>query len=82
MQLNFKCLLKRKYHKPENGNLFDMAMGTSLLHLSVLASYIFQHKWVKHLSKFTSITNINDPHNGLLLYKPVKWAFDPAYYSG
>ena len=77
-QANFKRLLKREYHQPEIGNLFDMATGTSLPHSIVVASYIFQHKWRKELSQFTSVTDINDPCNGLLLYKPVQWAFDRA----
>jgi HNH endonuclease len=77
-QGKFKRLLKREYHQPEIGNLFDMATGTSLPHGSVVASHIFQHKWEKELSQFTSLTDIDDPCNGLLLYKPVEWAFDRA----
>ena len=77
-QAKFKRLLKHEYHQPEIGNLFDMATGTSLPHCSVVASHIFQHKWQKELSEFTSITDIDDPCNGLLLYKPVEWAFDRA----
>jgi hypothetical protein len=77
-QWKFKRLLKREYLQPEIGNLFDMATGTYFPHGSVVASYIFQHKWQKELSQFTSITDIDDPRNGLLLYKPVEWAFDRA----
>lgn len=77
-QAEFKRRLKLEYHQPVNGNLFDMATGTSLPHGSVIAAHIFQHKWGKALLQFTSMTNINDPCNGLLLYKPVEWAFDRA----
>jgi hypothetical protein len=77
-QAEFMRLLKCEYHQPEIGNLFDMATGTFLPHGSVIASHIFQHKWKKELPQLTSITDINDPCNGLLLYKPVEWAFDRA----
>ena len=77
-QANFKRLLKREYHQPEIGNLFDMATGTCLPHSIVVASYIFHYMWRKELPEFTSLTDINDPCNGLLLYKPVEWAFDRA----
>ena len=77
-QWKFKSLLKRKYLQSETGNLFDMATGRSLPHGSVVASHIFQHRWAKELSEFTSMTDIDDPLNGLLLYKPVEWAFDRA----
>ena len=30
------------------------------------------------MSQFTNLTDINDVRNGLLLYKPVEWAFDRA----
>jgi hypothetical protein len=55
-----------------------MATGECLPHSIVVASHIFQHKWRGELSRFTSLENINDPRNGLLLYKPVEWAFDRA----
>ncbi|KAF5387796.1 hypothetical protein D9615_000180 [Tricholomella constricta] len=77
-QVTFKALLREEYHQPEDGKLFDMATGRRLPHSTVAASHIYQHKWRKELWRFTTLTDINDPLNGLLLYRPVEWAFDRA----
>ena len=45
LQPKFKDCLKRKYDQPNNGMLFNMAMGTCLTHSIVVASHIFQYKW-------------------------------------
>lgn len=78
VQHDFKTSLKLEYSQPDDGYLFDMATGMRLRHSVVVASHIFQHRWKKQLSKFTSFTDINDVRNGLLLYTPVDWAFDRA----
>jgi hypothetical protein len=77
-QPGFKALLKREYHQPGQGDLFDMATGKCLPHSIVVASHIFQHKWQHELSQWTSLTDINDTCNGLLLYRSVEWAFNRA----
>jgi hypothetical protein len=59
-------------------DLFDMASGKKLRHGSIIAAHIFQFKWRGSLSLFTSLTDINDVRNALLLYKPVEDAFDTA----
>jgi HNH endonuclease len=59
-------------------DLFDMATGEKLRHGSVIAAHIFQFRWRGCLSVFTSLTDINDVSNALLLYKPVEDAFDRA----
>jgi HNH endonuclease len=63
---------------PKDNNLFDMATGEKLCHGSVIAAHIFQLHWQECLSVFTSLTDINDVRNALLLYKPVEDAFDRA----
>jgi hypothetical protein len=78
MQPTFKRLLKREYYPLEDRTLFDMATGICLPQSIVIASHIFQYKWRNELSRFTSLADINDSRNGLLLYKPVEWAFDRA----
>jgi HNH endonuclease len=78
VQVDFKTRLKTEYNQPDKGNLFDMATGECLPHSVVVAAHIFQHNWRGKLSKYTSLTDINDVRNGLLLYKPVEWAFDRA----
>jgi hypothetical protein len=77
-QPKFKALLREEYDQPEDGKLFDMATGIRLPHSIVVASHIFQYNWRNELTRFTSLTDINDVRNALLLYKPVEWAFDRA----
>jgi hypothetical protein len=55
-----------------------MATGTLLPHNVVIGAHIFQHHWSKYLTTIANLSNINDTQNGLLLYKPVEWAFDNA----
>jgi hypothetical protein len=76
----FKLALKLAYNQPEGGDgkLFDMATGVRLRHSTVVASHIFQRRWWACLSIYSKLTDINDIRNGLLLYKPVEWAFDRA----
>jgi hypothetical protein len=77
-QPSFKAQLKAIYYPANDDHLFDMATGEHLKHSTVIAAHIFQHKWQRKLSWFTNLTDINDVRNGLLLYKPVEWAFDRA----
>jgi hypothetical protein len=74
----FKRSLKEVYDQLQDGMLFDMATGMRLPHATVIAAHIYQHKWRNQLKRFTTLTNIDDVRNGLLLYKPVEWAFDRA----
>jgi hypothetical protein len=78
VQLGFMTLLKQGYGQPEQGDLFDMATGEHLPHHAVVATHIFQRKWQNQLPYYTSLKDIDNIHNGLLLYKPVEWAFDRA----
>ena len=77
---NFKDTLKEAYNQPMayDKGLLDMATGAVLPHNIVITAHIFQYHWQKYLSSFSTMTDINDAHNGLLLYKPVEWAFDRA----
>lgn len=72
----FKNRLKESYRQPEKGNLFDMATGKWLRYSLVLPTYIFKKDWKEHLSVHTSLSNIEDPRNGILLYKPVHSVFN------
>lgn len=78
---NFKDSLKEAYGfspSDKKGNLWDMATGEYLRHGCVIAAHIFQYRWRKFLPILSSFKDINDVQNGLLLYKPVEWAFDRA----
>ena len=57
-------------------NLDNMATGERFCHVSVIGPHISQHRWWRALPFLTSLTDIDDPHNSLLLYKPVEDAFD------
>jgi len=77
---NFKDTLKEAYNQPMayDKGLLDMATGAVLPHNIVIAAHIFQCRWQKYLSSFSTMTGVDDACNGLLLYKPVEWAFDRA----
>jgi hypothetical protein len=74
----FKLDVKNFYGLIGDNNLFDMATGKELRHGSVIAAHIFQFRWWRSLPLLTSLTEINDVRNALLLYKPVEDAFDRA----
>jgi hypothetical protein len=78
LQFTFRNDLKTQYNQLDDGNLFNIATGLCLLYTIIVAVHIFQYRWQDSLSQFTTLTNINNIHNGLLLYKPVEWAFDQA----
>ena len=42
----------------------------------VIASHIWKRAWHQHTFSMMGFENINDPRNGLLLFKPFEWAFD------
>ena len=75
---NFKDTLKEAYNQPMayDKGLLDMATGAVLPHNIMIATHIFQHCWQKYLSSFSTMTGIDNICNGLLLYKPVEWAFN------
>jgi hypothetical protein len=78
---NFKDSLKEAYGfspSDKRGDLWDMATGEHLRHGCVIAAHIFQYRWRKFLPILSSFKDIHDVQNGLLLYKPVEWAFDRA----
>jgi hypothetical protein len=78
-QKTFKDNLIREYDPfGVAGTTFDMATGIRLPTSTVIASHIFQYKWRNELPRFPILPDINDVQNGLLLYKPVEWAFDRA----
>jgi hypothetical protein len=69
--LSFKSLLKCEYGQPEWGDLFDMATG------NIFDTVV----WWWHIFSSTGggsslLKGIDDTCKGLLLYKPVEWAFD------
>lgn len=72
--LSFHNGMKREYGQLDQDSLFDMT-GDNFPHEDVGVTRIFQPSWRKFLPLLTSPMNINDVPNGLMLYKPVAWAF-------
>lgn len=78
---SFKTPLKAAYgffDSSTRSDLWDMSTGQCLRHGCVIAAHIFQYRWRLFLSILSDFKDINDARNGLLLYKPVEWAFDRA----
>lgn len=73
--LSFHNGMKRAYGQLDQECLFDMATGDNLPHEDVGVTRIFQPSWRKFQPLLTSPMNIDDVPNGLMLYKPVAWAF-------
>ena len=73
--LSFYHDVKREYSQFDQASIFDMATGGNFPHEHVVVTPIFQPSWRKFLPLLTSSKNINDAPNGLILYKPVAWAF-------
>lgn len=76
--LKFKTLLEGEYQEPAQEGLFNMVTGHYLPCDLVVASYIFLYKWRNRIFQHMDFRDINDVQNGLLLYKPVEWAFNRA----
>jgi HNH endonuclease len=75
---NFNLLMKHEYGWLVPGDSFDMVTGELLPNETMVAAHIFQRRWWKFLPFLTSLRDIDDVQNGLLLYKPVEWAFNRA----
>ena len=73
--LSFHNGMKQEYGQLDQDSLFDMATGDNFPHEDVGVTCIFQPSWQKFLPLLTSLMNINNVPNGLMLYKPVAWAF-------
>ena len=77
-RLRFKNILQVEYDQPDQGDLFDMATGRYLSRNLVLPVHIFLYKWRHRISYYSTIDNVDDVRNGLLLCRPVEWAFNRA----
>ena len=78
VNIQFKALMRAEYHQFDQDVLFDMATGEYLPNDTVVASHIFLYRWRRRISHYTTFNDVDDVHNGLLLYKPVEWAFNRA----
>jgi len=63
-------------------NLHNMATGRSLPHSTIVAAHVFQRTWDLHASTSFEDSDIDNVHNGLLLYKPVECMDRGKIYVG
>jgi hypothetical protein len=55
-----------------------MVLGLELPKSNVIGAHIFKHAWAAHSESVLAFDDINDPRNGLFMYKPLEWAFDTS----
>jgi hypothetical protein len=53
-----------------------MLTGEVLPRKCVIASHLFKKKWSPAAYRLLHIEDVNDIRNGLLLWKPIEYAFD------
>ena len=51
-------------------------LGVELPRNVVVGAHLFKHEWADLAKQLLDIDSIDDARNGLLLYKPLEWAFD------
>lgn len=61
-----------------DGLLRCMLLGVELPKENVIGAHIFKHAWLDLTRYVLDFDDIDDPRNGLLLYKPLEWAFDTS----
>jgi hypothetical protein len=66
------------FEKPV-ANVKCMFSGISLPVEVVIGSHLFKSCWSDHCKARLGFENINDPRNGLLLFKPFEYAFDNSH---
>lgn len=55
-----------------------MVLGLELSKSNVTGAHIFKYEWREFSSEIMGFDDIDDVRNGLLLYKPLEWAFDTS----
>lgn len=82
-QYEFKKRLQLKYknHVSQKGELKCMITGLSLPSASVTAAHILPHRHARISQYLLSFQDINDDRNGILIFRPLEWAFDTGKIS-
>jgi hypothetical protein len=77
----FKESLIRYYYNYYQGGAPIKCMFSEIVLPSqiVIGSHLFKHAWAKKCKDVLGIGDINDPRNGLLLFKPFEFAFDNSH---
>ena len=81
-QIQFKTKLVDAYRAHAKGRkLKCMLLGFGLPACLVVAGHIFKFEWKGLVEDWMGFPDIDDPGNGLLLFKPIEMAFDHSQLS-
>ncbi|KAG2451996.1 hypothetical protein HYH02_003038 [Chlamydomonas schloesseri] len=77
---SFKKQLQEFYSNSADAQcqLRCMLLNVKLPMTLVTGSHLFKYCWKPHLHILLGLSDINDPRNGLLLFKPLEHAFDDS----
>ena len=78
---DFKNKLIEFYFRrhPSRFNIKCMLSGYELPSKTVIGAHLFKSCWASDCKARLGFENINDPRNGLLLFKPFEFAFDNSH---
>ena len=71
-----EALLKADGRNPKSELARCYLLDAELPRHLVIGAHLFKHEWADLAKKLLDIDSVNDVRNGLLLYKPLEWAFD------
>ena len=60
------------------GHLRCMLLNELLPYFSVIAAHLLKREWDYLSRELADVDDVDDVRNGLLLYKPIEWAFDTS----
>ena len=63
---------------PPHGSLRCMLLDVLLPYAHVTGAHLLKREWADFSAELADVTDIEDVRNGLLLYKPLEWAFDTS----
>ena len=61
-----------------NGLLRCMLLNRLLPYAYVIGAHLLKREWGDMSKELADVDDVEDPRNGLLLYKPLEWAFDTS----
>ena len=80
-QSKVSSTLKKKLTALEDaphGKLRCMLLNELLPYSSVIAAHLLKREWDYLSRQLADVDDVDDARNGLLLYKPLEWAFDTS----
>ena len=71
-------LVKLQGGPAPNGLLRCMLLNRLLPYAYVIGAHLLKREWGDMSKELADVDDVEDPRNGLLLYKPLEWAFDTS----